>query len=154
MKKIVVVLLALMLMFTMAACGEKETTALGDTMTLEQIMPEILKGVELPMVMDMPLDAENFEFFAFTPYAEGLTGLASEAAISSIAHSVVLVRAADSETAAKVAADMDANKDPRKWCCVEAEKAEVIVNGSTILLVMSSTDAATAIANNFNALWK
>ncbi|MBQ6842030.1 MAG: hypothetical protein IJO80_02280, partial [Firmicutes bacterium] len=61
---------------------------------------------------------------------------------------------ADSETAAKVAADMDANKDPRKWCCVEAEKAEVIVNGSTILLVMSSTDAATAIANNFNALWK
>lgn len=161
MKKIISVLLAMAMLFAFAACssdkegGETDATpAAGDTMTLTDIANKILTDVgELPMYEVRELTAEEFEWIAFAKYVEGAEAVCADALIGSIAHSVVLVRAADAATAEAIAKEMDTNKDPRKWICVEAEKATVTVHNTTVLLVMSSAATTDAINANFDALW-
>jgi hypothetical protein len=120
---------------------------------LSGIMDSILDGVQdLPAVGEVPLDADNFEFYAFIDYADGYEGLASEAMINAIAHSAVLVKLPEGADVAAVAADIEANADPHKWICVDAEKTIVSTNGNYVLLVMSTNDTATAISDNFLAL--
>jgi len=94
-----------------------------------------------------------FPAFTFIDYIEGAEAVISEGMISAIAHSVVLVRVPEGTDAADVAAQIEANADPRKWICVEAEKTVVSQHGSLVLLVMSSEATATAIAANFDALY-
>ena len=123
-------------------------------MTLESMMDAILNGVsDLPAVGSTPLDADNFEFFAFAPYADGLQGLASEAMINAVAHSVVLVRVPEGMDVQEIADQMQANMDPRKWICVEAEKSSVTVHDDVILLVMSFETTEKQIRENFDALY-
>jgi hypothetical protein len=123
-------------------------------MTLESMMDAILNGVsDLPAVGSTPLDADNFEFFAFTPYADGLQGLASEAMINAVAHSVVLVRVPEGMDVQEIADQMQANMDPRKWICVGAEKSSVTVHDDVILLVMSFEATEKQIRENFDALY-
>lgn len=123
-------------------------------MTLEEIADSILADVpDLPAVQNVALNDDNFFYYAFVEPSAGVTGLASDAMIGSIAHSVVLLRAADEKAAEALAKDVETNMDPRKWICVEAEKSIVSVHGSTVLLVMSFESTADTIAANFNALW-
>lgn len=146
------VLLALCLSL-LPACGSgnaQNADPLADK-ALADIMTELTADLEdMPMTMEQPLDAETFAFYSFVEYEEGFEGLASEAAIGSIAHSIVLVRVPDSADAASVAASMEENMDPRKWICVEAEKAAVMQAGNTILLVMSRTEVADTVLQNFS----
>ncbi len=161
MKKIISVLLAMAMLFAFAACssdveeGKTDATpAAGDTMNLTDIANKILTDVgELPMYEVRELTAEEFDWIAFTKYVEGAEAVTADALINSVAHSVVIVRAPDAATAETMAKEMDANKDPRKWICVEAEKATVTVHNTTILLVMSSAAFTDAINANFDALW-
>ena len=161
MKKMLALLLALTLALGMTACGSnsdtgtsgEENAAAVDSMSLEEIMTSILDGVpDLPDYEAVPLTEENFEFFTFLPYADGYEGLEADALIGSIAHSVVLVRVPDDADAAEAAAEIEANANPRKWICVEAEATHVRQYGDTILLVMSSAETANAILQNFDAL--
>ncbi len=120
---------------------------------LSSTMASILDGVaDLPMVGDVPLDASNFEFYAFIPYVDGYVGLASDAMINAIAHSVVLVQVPDGTDAQSVADSIEENANPAKWVCVTAEKTAVAVNGNLILLVMSAEATCDAIVENFQAL--
>jgi len=124
--------------------------AMPDPTPLESIMESLLAGVpDLPMLGNTPLDAENFSFFAFIEQPEGAEGLVSEAMIGSIAHSVVLIRLPEGVDASEVAAQMEANADPRKWICVEAEKVIALSRGNLALLIMSNAATADAIAANF-----
>ena len=123
------------------------------TPSLSSTMATILDGVaDLPMVGDVPLDSTNFEFYAFIPYQDGYAGLASDAMINAVAHSVVLVEVPDGTDVQSVADSIEANANPNKWICVSAEKTAVAVNGNLILLVMSSTSTCDAIVANFEAL--
>lgn len=120
--------------------------------SLSALMDAINEGVEgLPDVGTVELNADNFEHFAFVQYFEGAEGFVSEALINALPHSVVLVRVPEGDDVQTVADRIEANADPRKWICVEAEKTIVSVHGNTILLVMSSADVADAIAANFDA---
>lgn len=121
--------------------------------SLSSIMSSILSGVDLPKVGNTTLDGDNFPSFAFIEKQEGYKGLASEAMVGSIAHSVVLVRVPEGASAKTVAASIKANADPRKWICVEAEKTIVKYHKRTVLLIMSDADTANAIAANFDALY-
>lgn len=162
MKKIVCALLALAMIGSLAACGSSPAssggstqTYPGDEMSVSEIKDKVLEGLtDLPMLGDIEPDAESFEYYAFVPYQEGVECIVSEAMINAIAHSMVVLRAPDAETAQSMAEQIEANANPAKWICVEAEKTIVSVHGSTILLVMSSADTADAIAANFDALWK
>ncbi len=158
MKKLVVILFALALLASLSACGKRETVAPGGAdplaaMSLQEILDASLKDVpDLPEYGTMPLDAENFEFYAFVPYQEGYEGLEADAMVSIQPHSVVLVRVPEDE-AEEVAGTMQKNADPRKWICVEAEKTVVDYSGGTILLVMSSGEIANQVLTNFMALY-
>lgn len=118
--------------------------------SLSDIMSTILDGVEnLPFTETYGLDEKNFEAYLFIPYIEGAEAVANEAAIGSIAHSVVLLRLPDGEDADTVAQSIENNADPRKWICVGAEETIVAVNGNLVILIMSFSDSASAISENF-----
>ena len=159
MKKLFALLCAVALLVSLAACasGEEEAPAEEtnpvDDMALSDLMNEVLDGVaDLPMYEVVELTEENFEFYTFIPYEEGYEAVEADALIGSIAHSVVLVRVPDGADAAQAAADMEANANPAKWICVQAEATHVRQHGNTILLVMSTVDTANAILQNFDSL--
>ena len=121
-----------------------------DTRSLNEIMSSILVGMgETPMLGEIPLDAENFEFYTFVPFLEGAEGLVSEPMMGSFAHSVVLVRLPDGADVKDFASRVKANANPRKWICVEAEEVKVSTKGNLVLLVMSSSDNVGVISSNF-----
>ncbi|MBE5758757.1 MAG: hypothetical protein E7332_01835 [Clostridiales bacterium] len=154
MKKLLSLILAIAMIFTLSCAKAKEMP--GDTMTPEEIIEKLYEGAEeLPMgLMNMPLDADNFEFFLFIPYIEGAEGVASEPGISSIAHSAVVLRLPEDADAEAVAEEIEKNANPVKWLCVEAEQTKVVLHGRTILLVMSNSALADLVVSNFDALWK
>ena len=142
MKKLTALLLAVLLVFGLAACAgspAESNAKPGDTMTLQDILTALTK--------------DNFEYFAFTAMPDGVEAIAADALINAVPHSVVLMRAQDAETAKKLAADVEANLNPAKWVCVEAEKTAVLVHNCTVLLVMSWSNVTDALTANFNALW-
>lgn len=158
MKKTITFILAAMMLLSLAACGGKEGGSAnekpGDTMSLEEIFDTILTDVkDLPAVSNVPVNSENFESYLFVKPIEGAEALASEGMINAVAHSAVLLRVPEGTDAAAVAKDIEANANPRKWVCVEAEKTTVSVHGNTILLVMSFADTTDAITANFDTLW-
>ncbi|MGI6192793.1 MAG: hypothetical protein ACOYI3_04440 [Christensenellales bacterium] len=158
MKKLLSVVLAFGLVLGFSACaagGESAGSSKGDGMTLPEIMEEILKDVgELPELENFELGADQWEYNAFITPAEGMEGYASNAMMSPVAHSVVLVRVPEGADAEKVAADIEKNANPNKWICVSADQKIVRRHGNTILLVMSFDELAEPIANNFDNLFK
>lgn len=124
-------------------------------MSVMDILKEIMSDVDMEIDTDnMLLDSENFKYFAFIDYKDGYEAACNEALVNACAHSVVLVRVPDGDDAAAVAKDIEANANPRKWVCVEAEKTEVVQNGNLVLLVMSYEDTAAAVVNSFNEFCK
>lgn len=118
--------------------------------SLEDLMSSILENVpDLPAQYDTEITAENFTSYLFIDPVNGAEGLASDAMIGSIAHSVCLLRVPEGADAAAIAKSIEQNADPRKWICVEAEKTIVRQKGNLILLVMSFEADADAIAANF-----
>ena len=138
---------------TTAATTTTEAANPADGETLESLMDTILKGVETPKTETMPVEDELWENFVFVKKPEGAEAVVSEALISAIAHSVVLVRTADADEAETLAGEIEKHADPRKWICVEADKVTVSVHDNVILLCMSKTETCDAIVKNFDALW-
>ena len=151
MKKTVAMMLALMSLFALAACSDPEEGNVAEDRSLSEIMEEIQSGVELPALMEIPIDDENFPYYLFIEKVEG-EALASEAMISAIPFSMALLRTAEGADAAKAAEEIRENADPRKWICVEAEQVEVTRRGNLILLVMADSATAGLLTENFNAL--
>lgn len=119
---------------------------------LSVIMADITANLgEMPMLMNEPLNEENFEFFTFAKYVSGAEAFVSEPMMGSFAHSVVLVRLPKGADASAFANEVKANANARKWICVEAEKVTVTQKGDLVLLVMSSAERADKITNAFKA---
>ena len=169
MKKLLTILACMALMLTLVACNSVDTDGenkgdeqldddtveekdVYENVDLEMFAQSLYNGIpadQLPFLGTMPLDSENFEMFAFIPYNENYKGIASEPMMGSIAHSVVVIETSSEEEAAKVAADMKANCDPRKWICVEAEKVDSFTNKNLAMLLMTSEDKFDAMSENF-----
>ena len=161
MKKFLSLILCAMMVLTLVACGSKDAgnaggNKEGDTMDLTAMVDKLYEGIaadNMPMVMTQEVPADAFEGVFFIPAVEGATGVMSEPMMSSIAHSVCLMRVAEGTDVEATRAAIEANMNPRKWLCVEAEKSCVIANGNTILLVMCAEANYQTIVDNFNALW-
>lgn len=180
MKKLLLSLLALLMIGSMAGCSSKEKAdepvnddpenevlpgeengddevlgveVIGDVDTdLQWAMEMALQDVDLPAYALMALDSDTYESYTFTPYVEGYEAVSADAMISSIAHSVVMVKLPDGtpqEEVEALAASMKENAQPNKWICVEAEKVETAVNNNLVLLVMSNADVVDQIVSNF-----
>lgn len=120
--------------------------------SLSDLMTSILSGVETPGYAITELAAEQYPLYLFIDQPKGAQAVTADALIGSIAHSVVLMRLPDGSDVSGIAQQVKDNADPRKWICVEAEKVIVKTKGDLVLLVMSTTDIADAIAANFDAL--
>lgn len=120
--------------------------------SLTDLMTSILSGVETPGYAITELAAEQYPLYLFIDQPEGAQAVTADSLIGSIAHSVVLMRLPDGADVSRIAKQVKDNADPRKWICVEAEKVIVKTKGNLVLLVMSTTDIADAIAANFDAL--
>lgn len=127
-----------------------------DPDSLAGIIDSIYAGVktEMPRTANTTITSENVEYFLGLKTMDGIEeAIASEAMMSSVAHSVCLVRAKDGTDVAKMMKDIKENVNPQKWVCVGVEPDQVIVKnqGNLILLVMNP-DAPQEIADSFMAL--
>ncbi|ABX44106.1 PT repeat-containing protein [Lachnoclostridium phytofermentans] len=117
--------------------------------SLEDMMSTILDGVDLPMVFNTTVDKDNFPYYLGIEAIPGAEALASDGAMTTTAHSVVLLRVPSKSDVKSVAKDVEANANPRKWICVGAEKVSVSYKDDVILLVMSKTETVDAVVKNF-----
>lgn len=124
--------------------------------TLEEIMTKLYAGIaeeQLPKLSNTQLTKENEEYYLGVSDLEFVEGLASEPMMSSVAHSVVLVKVKAGTDIAKAKADIKEKVDPRKWICVGVEPDDVIVEskGDLIVLIMDS-EIGKDLQKNFQAL--
>lgn len=163
MKKIFAMLLAVVMMFGLVACGGKTaepTTAPTEaTAKVEGTMEELLnKVVEIQPVEfmggTMPIDLTdtsedglwNIKYNTGLDSAEGLTDAAVFGPMmGSMAFSMVMVRTAEGTDVKTVAGGMKNGIDPRKWICVEADDLQVVSFGDVVMLIMvDSTSGLTS----------
>lgn len=129
----IIAVFAILLFVT--GCGQKNVEG-----TLEEIMTKIYKDIpkeERPMELaNTVVTEETVEYFLGTKDIEYEEALASEPMVSSIAHSVVLVRTKKNANVEEIKRKIQENVNPRKWMCVEADEVIVKSKGNLIILIM------------------
>lgn len=89
MKKLTALLLAVLLVFGLAACAgspAESNAKPGDTMTLQDILTSITKDVaDLPDTETTALTKDNFEYYAFTAMPDGVEAIDADALINAVA---------------------------------------------------------------------
>ena len=127
MKKIIYSLLMICIIFISTGCGNKTIDK-----SLSSIMKEVYKGIdkdEIPALENVKVTSKNQTYYLGdidVPYKEAL---ASEPKMSSVAHSVVLVRLNGANDADKMKKAIKEKIDPRKWVCVGVEEVKVLSDG-------------------------
>lgn len=151
MKKLLILAICLLTVFTLTGCTKKMTHVEGN---LEDLMTKIYEGIEeenLPMMLqNVELTEELEESFIGESEISYKEAIASESAVGSIAHSVVLIRMEEDVTEDKIEKAKEELKEkvnPRKWLCVGVEEVKVESNGDLILVVLNDTIGETLIEN-------
>ena len=147
MKKILLGLICFTLIFSLAACTSEQG---GSSQHVEGELSDLFvkiyenAGVEAPITMDIIVDDTNKASMLGSDKVSFTEGLASEAAIMTIPHSMVLIRVDSSTDIEKTKKLIKDNVDPRKWICAGVEPDQVIVDniGDLVFLVMSENAKA------------
>lgn len=144
----IIAVFAILLFVT--GCGQKNVEG-----TLEEIMTKVYKDIpqdERPMgLANTVVTEETVEYFLGTKDIEYEEALASEPMVSSIAHSVVLVRTKKNANVEEIKRKIKENVNPRKWICVEADEVIVKSKGNLIILIMVQGDREK-LETNFDNL--
>lgn len=162
MKKIIICLLVGLMMLSVAACSKATTEPIEPkepeiTGTLEEIMEKIYSGTEeteFPQTMITTINDENIEYFLGSADIEYVEAIASEPMMSSIAHSIALVRVADGADVEDIKTKIKENVDGRKWICVGVEDDQIIVDNIGDLVILIMNKDSEAIQQSFLALSK
>ena len=151
MKKLIALLLALVLMMTFVACGEKkEETPKAENLTgtMEEVITAINEkhgAVELPL-MTMALDLTDMDGVTYNTgltAVDGVSDIAISEPIMSQAYSLVLVRTKDGASAEAVAKEMLEKINTRKWVCWEADTKTAAYYGDVAMFFMVSSEFAS-----------
>ena len=150
MKKIGYGLLLLSLVLCFAGCQKQSENISG---SLSDIMKEVYKNIpedELPELINEKVNKDNQEYYLGSSDITYKEALASEPLMSSVAHSVVLVRANSVKDVENIKKEIKEKIDPRKWICVGVDEKNVFVEskGDLVILIMDNKYAAT-IRDNF-----
>ena len=167
MKKLISMLLALTVVFCLAACGGNNTPATEAPTaapteapteapvvkvegTLEELLNTIVEkqpvefmGGTLPIDLTDTSDDGKWVVKNYTGLdsADSITEAAFfEPMMGSIPYSMVAVRVADGADIKAVAEGMKNGIDQRKWICVEADDLQVVSYGDVVLLIMVGSD--------------
>ena len=146
MKKI---LLILGLMFLITGCGDKVIEEPSDDL-LDKIYAGYTDEIALGRTV---IDSENVEYYLGTSDIEFEEAVASEPMMTSIAHSVVLLKVKDGANNQDIMTKIKNNVNPNKWICVGVDPSNVRVheNGNLILLVMTD-EKPDLLVDNFMKL--
>ena len=146
MKKFLLALLSVVLILSITACGSSPKQVARVEGSLSEIFAKIYEnaGVEAPMLVEIPVDDINKGSMLGSSDVTFTEGLASEAAIMTIPHSMVLIRVDGSADVENIKQLIRDNVNPRKWICAGVEVDQVIVDsiGDLVFLVMSVDAAA------------
>lgn len=149
MNKIQKILTVLILttVFALTGCGNK---------TVEGKLSDIMDKVYSEVYIDVPEDErpfletfdaldvapDNLEYYIGTTDIDYESIYVTEPAMSSIAHSTVLIRMKDGADIEDAKTKIKDNVNPRKWLCVEVPEDEIIVKnkGNLIILIMVANE--------------
>lgn len=153
-KKISLILTAVVCVFLMTACGEKNVEG-----TLEDLMTKVYADIpedKRPMMLgNIEINDENIESFLGTSDIEYESALASESMTGSIAHSVVLVRTKDNANVEEIKTKIKEKVNPRKWVCVGVDEKDVVVESKgdlIVLILVEDEDTRNTLKEAFNNL--
>lgn len=131
-----------------------ENTVTPEEQEVLDTLQKLVAGAADDIMCDNTIiTADQYPYYLFIDYIDGSIAASASAMIGSIAHSVVLLKLPEDADVAAVAADIEANMDPRKWICVEAEATMVKTSGQYVLMVMSSQATVDAISANFDTVF-
>lgn len=142
MRKVFLTVLICLMVIGVAGCSkaDTETSQPEITGTLEEIMEKVYSGVEiqLPQTNITAINDENIEYFLGTADIEYAEAIASEPMMSSIAHSIALVKVDDQADIEDIKSKIKSNVDGRKWICVGVDDDQIIVDniGNLVILIM------------------
>lgn len=152
MKKVLTILMALALL-TLTACSNKSETGNIDDKSLDQIMDIVYKGLdkEVPEVERQKVDDSNVQYYLGLDKCDFKEALASEPLMSSIAHSVVLIKANSESDIDSLKEEINNNLNPNKWVCVGVEEIKM-ASINDILLVVLDDEVGDKMIDNFKSL--
>lgn len=150
MKKIGYVFMITMICFLFIGCGKNQSNIQEPLSDVMKKLYENISEDEMPLLETVEVTKENQEYYLGNVSFNYQEALASEPVMSSIAHSVVLIRLKDTKNIESIKKEIKEKVDPNKWICVGVEDKNVIVvsKGNLILLVMDD-EYATHIRDNF-----
>ena len=150
MKKIGYVFMIIMVCFLFIGCGKNQSNIQEPLSDVMKKLYENISEDEMPLLETIEVTKENQEYYLGNVSFNYQEALASEPVMSSIAHSVVLIRLKDTKNIESIKKEIKEKVDPNKWICVGVEDKNVIVvsKGNLILLVMDD-EYATQIRDNF-----
>ena len=143
LKKISVFTLVFVALFVLTGCGKEKNIEGNLTDLMDKLYADIPEEERPMMLMNTEVNAENIEYYLGTADIEYKEALASEPGVTSIAHSIVLVRVKEGADVEKVKTKIKENVKPDKWLCTSVEKDKVVVKnrGDLIILIMTNSHA-------------
>ncbi len=162
MKRITAIALALVLLFTLAACAGKATdgnatdgnavTAYEGTLSALCAKMYETNPVELMVMTEgAPVDLADADslgyYLGVTDTAAFKEVIFSETMMGSQAYSLVLARVADTAKTEELKKSIAENVDTRKWICVEADQVRVASSADLIMFIMVDSQFGETIAD-------
>ena len=173
MKKMISMLLALVMVLSLTACGGNNTPATeAPTIaptgplsgTLEELLNQVIEiqPVEFmggAMALDLTETSEDGKWmvknYTGLDSAESITEAAFyEPMMGSIPYSMVMVRTAEGADIKAVAEAMKSGIDTRKWICVEADDLQVVSFTNVVMLIMVGSDTGMTSQSFVDAFQK
>ena len=158
MKKLISMLLALVMVFGLTACGgnadvEETVPAVSLEGTMEELAYQVIENNPVEFMggvipVDLTDTSEDglwaIQYYTGLENADMITEASVyEPMIGSIAFSMVMVRVAPDAGSKTVAEAMKAGVDTRKWICVEAD--DLLVAGYADMVMLIMVDSASGM---------
>lgn len=165
MKRLTAIVLAALMLFTLAACagnnatnGNAETTYEGTLSSLCTKMYETNPLELMVMTEGAPVDladADSLKYYLGVEDAAAFKEVIfSETMMGSQAYSLVLARVADTAKTEELKSSILNGIDTRKWICVEANQVRVASAADLIMLVMVDSSFGETIADDMVEAFK